>query len=303
MVVEKFDIADPLRTRAIIDRYQVRAHKSLGQNFLRDPQVIDQIVDAADINSDDIILEVGPGIGGLTQQLAKVADHVYAWEIDQHLIPILRENLASLENITIIPADILQVNLEEFFTQAHLTQRTVKVVANLPYYITTPILMRFLQTSVPLQSLVLMMQKEVAQRVCAQPQHHEYGALSVSVQAKSAVAITQIVSRNAFIPQPKVDSAVVKFDLTADLPIKIADYAAFTKFAQIIFCHKRKTLWNNLLAYFGKTEAHRQELTQIYQQLGYVATIRAEQLTLGQIVELQGALSKLLSEKNKNSFN
>lgn len=292
MVVEKFDIADPLRTQAILERYQIRAQKSLGQNFLHDPQVVNQIVATAAINSQDVILEIGAGIGGLTQQLAKSAAQVYAWEIDQHLIPILQENLVDFSNIQIIPADILQVDLAKFFKEHNLEQRSVKVVANLPYYITTPILLRLLQASVPLTQLVLMMQKEVAQRVCAQPHHREYAALSVLVQAKSIPRITQIVSRQAFSPTPKVDSAVVNFDLCAPLPVAIADYAQFGHFVQAIFRHKRKTLKNNLIAYLGKTPTHLQQLQHVYQQLDYPSTIRAEQLSLQQIVELQQAINQ-----------
>ena len=292
MVVEKFDIADPLRTQAILERYQIRAQKSLGQNFLHDPQVVNQIVATAAIDSQDVILEIGPGIGGLTQQLAKSAAQVYAWEIDQHLIPILQENLADFSNIQIIPADILQVDLAQFFQEHNLEQRSVKVVANLPYYITTPILLRLLQAPVFLTQLVLMMQKEVAQRVCAQPHHREYGALSVLVQAKSIPQITQIVSRQAFSPAPKVDSAVVNFYLSAHLPVTIADYAQFGHFVQAIFRQKRKTLKNNLIAYLGKTPTHLQQLQHVYQQLGYPSTMRAEQLSLPQIVELQQAINQ-----------
>ncbi|AXX64038.1 16S rRNA (adenine(1518)-N(6)/adenine(1519)-N(6))-dimethyltransferase RsmA [Bombilactobacillus bombi] len=295
MVVEKFDIADPVRTQAILDRYQIQAHKSLGQNFLRDPHVIDQIVASAQIHPQDIILEIGPGIGGLTQQLAKEAKHVYAWEIDQHLIPILQENLAAMTNITIMQADILKVDLPKFFVEHNLQQSSVKVVANLPYYITTPILLRILQADVPLKQLVLMMQKEVAERICARPRHKEYGALSVAVQTKSAVEITQIVSHEAFVPQPKVDSAVVSFDLLADLPVKVTDYAALMKFVQAIFRQKRKTLWNNLLVYVGKTTTHKEQLQLIYDQLEYPTNIRAEELSLEQIVQLQQLVAEQIT--------
>lgn len=290
MVVEKFDIADPLSTRVILERYNIRAQKSLGQNFLCDPGVINQIIATAAIDSQDVILEIGPGIGGLTQQLAKSAAQVYALEIDQHLIPILRENLADFSNIQIIPADILQVDLMKFFLEHNLEQRSVKVVANLPYYITTPVLLKVLQAQVSFTQLVLMMQKEVAVRVCAHPHHREYGALSVLVQARSIPQITQVVPRQSFIPTPKVNSAVVNFDISAPSPVAIADYSQFEHFVQAIFHQKRKTLKNNLISYLGKTPIHLQRLQNIYKQLGYQPNIRAEQLSLQQIVELQQAI-------------
>ncbi|UQS84050.1 16S rRNA (adenine(1518)-N(6)/adenine(1519)-N(6))-dimethyltransferase RsmA [Bombilactobacillus thymidiniphilus] len=294
MTVEKFDIADPVRTRAILEKYRIRPKKSLGQNFLNAPVVIDQIVDSAQIGSTDIVLEIGPGIGALTQQLAKVAHKVFAFELDQNLLPVLQENLADYSNVQVINADFLQIDLRQFFTKNDLQTKSIKVVANLPYYVTTPILWHLLNAQVSLQRLVLMMQKEVAERLSAQPNHREYGALSVAVQTKTEVEITQIVPRSAFVPQPNVDSAVVSFDLTKKPDYGIQDTELFMKVVNAVFKQKRKNLWNNLINLVGKTTANKEQLQEIFDQLQWLHQVRAEQLSIADLVKL----AKLLHATN-----
>lgn len=286
MVVEKYDIADPLRTQAILNQYQVHAKKSLGQNFLQEPTVIDQIVASAQIKSEDVVLEIGPGIGALTQQLAKVAQHVYAFELDADLITLLQENLADYHNLTVIQADFLQVDLAQFVQTEHLTQTNLKVVANLPYYITTPILWKLLQAPVNLQRLVLMMQKEVAQRITATPGHREFGELSVNVQTKATVKIEQLVDKKAFVPQPKVDSAVVSLDLAQRPDYQIVDEVWFERVVKAAFQQKRKNLWNNLLVLVGKSPVNKQKLETVFTNLNWQHQVRAEQLTIDQLEQL-----------------
>ncbi|UQS82305.1 16S rRNA (adenine(1518)-N(6)/adenine(1519)-N(6))-dimethyltransferase RsmA [Bombilactobacillus folatiphilus] len=291
MAVGKFEIADPLRTQAILAEHQIQAKKSLGQNFLKEPAVIDQIVADAQLTANDIVLEIGPGIGSLTEQLAKVAKQVYAFELDQSLIALLEENLAPYDNIQIIQGDFLEVDLAAFFEQKQLTGQSVKVVANLPYYITTPILLKLLNAPVALDKLILMMQKEVALRLTAQPGHREYGSLSVVVQTKSQVKIEQTVSHASFVPQPQVDSAVVSFDL-AQLPdFAITDRSWFDQVVKAIFKQKRKNLWNNLLSFVGKNPENKAKLETVFQKLRWQHQVRAEQLSIEQINTLAQQLA------------
>lgn len=292
MVVEKFDIADPLRTQLILKENHLRPQKSLGQNFLCTPQVLNQIIASAQLTATDIVLEIGPGIGGLTQQLAKSAAQVFAFEIDQRLLPILKTNLANYPNITLLNLDFLKLDLQQFWQQNRLTDRRVKVVANLPYYITTPILLKLLAAPVPLQQLVLMMQKEVAERLIAQPGHRAYGALSVLVQLRSQVTLTHEVAPQAFIPQPRVDSAIVSFDILKQPRYPIADDHQFQKFVQAVFRQKRKTLWNNLLKYVGAGSKQKQLLEQVFQSCHLEHNIRAEQLSLAALVQLNNQINQ-----------
>lgn len=292
MVVEKFDIADPLRTQLILKENHLRPQKSLGQNFLCTPQVLNQIIASAQLTATDIVLEIGPGIGGLTQQLAKSAAQVFAFEIDPRLLPILKTNLANYPNITLLNLDFLKLDLQQFWQQNRLTDRQVKVVANLPYYITTPILFKLLVAPVPLQQLVLMMQKEVAERLIAQPGHRAYGALSVLVQLRSQVTLAYEVAPQAFIPQPRVDSAIVSFDILKQSRYPIADDHQFQKFVQAVFRQKRKTLWNNLLKYVGAGSKQKQLLEQVFQNCYLEHNIRAEQLSLATLVQLNNQINQ-----------
>ncbi|NVY96347.1 16S rRNA (adenine(1518)-N(6)/adenine(1519)-N(6))-dimethyltransferase RsmA [Lactobacillus sp. DCY120] len=286
MSVEKYDIADPIRTKAILERYHLQAKKSLGQNFLRSPEVIEEIVASAEIQPTDIVLEVGPGIGALTQQLAKVASQVYAFEIDQNLIPILEANLEDYDNLTLLNQDILKVDWRKFWQEQQLSGRTVKVVANLPYYITTPILLQLLTAPVKFTSFVLMMQKEVAQRLGAQPGHREYGSLSVAVQLRSQVEVVQTVPAQAFVPQPKVDSAVVRLRLESPWIKEISDFLQFQTFVQAVFRQKRKNLWNNLNVYLAGQAQVKPKLQAVFDALGYEHNVRAEQLALPELIAL-----------------
>lgn len=289
-MTQEIDIADPVRTRAILERYGLNAKKSLGQNFLTRPQILKDIVAAADISEEDDVIEVGPGIGALTEQLARHAHHVLAFEIDENLLDVLDETLDPYKNVTIINADILKVNLPKVVAENLDGKHTLKVVANLPYYITTPILKGLLQSTLPLDQIVVMMQKEVADRLNAVPGTKPYGSLSVAVQLDLNVNIEFDVPKEAFMPRPKVDSAIVK--LTHREPRKVQPYSkdAFYKTVHGCFAHRRKTLWNNLMGIYGKEEDTKARLTAVLEKLDINPGVRPERLTVDDFVRLTNEL-------------
>ncbi|WP_367369701.1 16S rRNA (adenine(1518)-N(6)/adenine(1519)-N(6))-dimethyltransferase RsmA [Pediococcus parvulus] len=289
-MTQEIDIADPVRTRAILERYGLNAKKSLGQNFLTRPQILKDIVAAADISEEDDVIEVGPGIGALTEQLARHAHHVLAFEIDENLLDVLDETLDPYKNVTIINADILKVNLPKVVAENLDGKHTLKVVANLPYYITTPILKGLLQSPLPLDQIVVMMQKEVADRLNAVPGTKPYGSLSVAVQLDMNVDIEFDVPKEAFMPRPKVDSAIVK--LTHREPRGVQPYSkdAFYKTVHGCFAHRRKTLWNNLMGIYGKEEDTKARLTAVLEKLDIKPGVRPERLTVDDFVRLTNEL-------------
>lgn len=289
-MTQEIDIADPVRTRAILERYGLNAKKSLGQNFLTRPQILKDIVAAADISEEDDVIEVGPGIGALTEQLARHAHHVLAFEIDENLLDVLDETLDPYKNVKIINADILKVNLPKVVAENLDGKHTLKVVANLPYYITTPILKGLLQSTLPLDQIVVMMQKEVADRLNAVPGTKPYGSLSVAVQLDLNVNIEFDVPKEAFMPRPKVDSAIVK--LTHREPRKVQPYSkdAFYKTVHGCFAHRRKTLWNNLMGIYGKEEDTKARLMAVLEKLDIKPGVRPERLTVDDFVRLTNEL-------------
>lgn len=289
-MTQEIDIADPVRTRAILERYGLNAKKSLGQNFLTRPQILKDIVAAADISEEDDVIEVGPGIGALTEQLARHAHHVLAFEIDENLLDVLDETLDPYKNVTIINADILKVNLPKVVAENLDGKHALKVVANLPYYITTPILKGLLQSTLPLDQIVVMMQKEVADRLNAVPGTKPYGSLSVAVQLDLNVNIEFDVLKEAFMPRPKVDSAIVK--LTHREPRKVQPYSkdAFYKTVHGCFAHRRKTLWNNLMGIYGKEEDTKARLMAVLEKLDIKPGVRPERLTVDDFVRLTNEL-------------
>ncbi|GEP23380.1 16S rRNA (adenine(1518)-N(6)/adenine(1519)-N(6))-dimethyltransferase RsmA [Lentilactobacillus diolivorans] len=285
-------IASPARTQAILNRYRLSAKKSLGQNFLTDLNILNHIVEAAQITKADNVIEIGPGIGGLTEQLAKAAHQVLGFEIDQNLLPVLEETLSPYDNITIINQDILKANLPEVIGQYFEPNRPVKVVANLPYYITTPIVMDLLSDQIDFEAIVVMMQKEVADRLNAEPSTKPYGSLSVIVQESNHVEIPFIVPRTAFIPQPKVDSAIVRLTKKTRKESVPFDQKRFVGFVRGCFMHQRKTLWNNLQGIFGKTTETKAEMKAILATLNIDPGVRPEQLTVDQFVMLGNEFHK-----------
>lgn len=283
------EIGSPARTKAILTRYRLVAKKSLGQNFLSDLNILRNIVNAAEVTEDDNVIEIGPGIGALTEQIAKRARRVVAFEIDDNLLPVLDETLADYDNIKIINQDILKANLAEVIHNEFEPGHPVKLVANLPYYITTPILMGVLQSGVAFDEIVVMMQKEVADRLVAEPGNKAYGSLSVVMQYKAHVAVAFDVPRTAFIPQPNVDSAIIRLTPREPLPVKPYEEEALFKFVKGCFIHRRKTLWNNLQGLFGKQPEVRERLATVLETVGISRQLRPERLTLINFIELTNA--------------
>ncbi len=281
------EIGSRTRTRAIMEKYGIRTKKSFGQNFLTDLNVLKNIVEAADITANDNVIEIGPGIGALTEQLAQAAGEVLALEIDQDLIPVLKEVLSPYDNVKVINQDVLQANLPELIKKEFKDpSRPIKVVANLPYYITSPILMNLLASPVEWATICVMMQKEVAQRLTAKPGTKQYGALTLAIEYQMQAKI-----RKVFVPAPNVDSAIVVLTpRTNPLPVQPFDKQKLFGFIRGCFAHRRKSLWNNLQSVIGKDPAVKEKMTAVLNQLDISPQIRPEKLTLEQFIELANAL-------------
>lgn len=288
------EIGSRTRTRAIMEKYGIRTKKSFGQNFLTDLNVLKNIVEAADITANDNVIEIGPGIGALTEQLAQAAGEVLALEIDQDLIPVLKEVLSPYDNVKVINQDVLQANLPELIKKEFKDpSRPIKVVANLPYYITSPILMNLLASPVEWATICVMMQKEVAQRLTAKPGTKQYGALTLAIEYQMQAKIAFDVSRKVFVPSPNVDSAIVVLTpRTNPLPVQPFDKQKLFGFIRGCFAHRRKSLWNNLQSVIGKDPAVKEKMTAVLAQLDISPQIRSEKLTLEQFIELANALHR-----------
>lgn len=287
------DIATPMRTQAIMNCFGINTKKSLGQNFLTDINILKNIVAAGDVQPTDNVIEIGPGIGALTEQLARATKQVVAFEIDDRLIPVLEHTMAPYDNVTVVNQDILTVDLEQAIKE-HFTdpEAPLKLVANLPYYITTPILMQVLQSDVKFANIVVMMQKEVASRLSAEVGTKDYGALTLAVQYRMNATLAFTVSRTAFVPNPNVDSAIIS--LTPREPLKVLPHnekQLFNLF-KIGFTMRRKTLWNNLITAFGKDDAMKAKLTAALADIDLDPRIRAEKLSLEKFIDLHNALVK-----------
>ena len=251
-------LASSKRTRDLIEKYGFRLTKSLGQNFLVDQNILDKIVDAAQITKEDVVFEIGTGIGTLTYELAMRAKKVVAIEIDKNLIPILEETLADCDNVKIVNQDILKTDILEL-AEEHSPNRPIKVVANLPYYITTAIIMKFLESGARLDSFVIMIQKEVADRITAKPSTKDYGSLTVAIRYYATSSIVAKVPKGAFVPPPNVDSSVVKLQIRCKKDVEIHDEKLFFKVVRGSFSKRRKTILNDLSTYenFGKDQVLR----------------------------------------------
>lgn len=286
------EIGSRTRTRAIMEKYGIHTKKAFGQNFLTDLNVLKNIVNAAEITRDDNVIEIGPGIGALTEQLAQAAGEVLALEIDQDLIPVLAEVLAPYDSVTVLNQDVLQANLPELIKQQFTDpSRPIKVVANLPYYITSPILMNLLAAPVDWAAICVMMQKEVAQRLTAQPGTKQYGALTLAIEYQMTAEIAFNVSRRVFVPAPNVDSAIVVLKpRTTPLPVQPFNKQKLFGFIRGCFAHRRKSLWNNLQATVGKQPAVKEKMQAILTALTISPQTRPERLTLEQFIELANAL-------------
>lgn len=285
------EIYAPKRTKEIIARYGFTFKKSLGQNFLIDANILGKIVSAAELTEHKGALEIGPGIGALTEQLAKAAGRVTAVEIDQRLLPILRDVLAPYDNADVVHGDVLKLDLKELLAQKFDGMEKVSVVANLPYYVTTPILMKLLEERLPLEHIVVMIQKEVAERMAAKPGGKEYGSLSIAVQFYAEPEIVCTVPHTVFIPQPNVDSAVIKLSLRDKPPVEVLDEKAFFRVVQGAFAQRRKTLGNNLSALFGKDR--REAVSALLAELGIDPSRRGETLSIEEFARISNQAVEL----------
>lgn len=278
----------PANTIAVLQKYNFNFQKKFGQNFLIDTHVLEKIIDAAQITREDCVVEIGPGIGTMTQYLAESAGHVVAVEIDKALIPILEDTLSSYENVEVINEDILKVDLQKLVEEKN-GGRPVKVVANLPYYITTPIVMGLFESHVPLHSITIMVQKEVADRMQAGPGSKDYGALSLAVQYYADAKVVANVPPNCFIPRPNVGSAVIRLTRYEKTPVEAKDEAFLFALIRASFNQRRKMLTNGLNNAPG-LHVNKEEVRKALLSMGLSENIRGEALTLEQFAQLSNLL-------------
>ncbi|MDE6026358.1 MAG: 16S rRNA (adenine(1518)-N(6)/adenine(1519)-N(6))-dimethyltransferase RsmA [Lachnospiraceae bacterium] len=283
-------LSNPKVTIEIIKKYNFAFQKRFGQNFLIDGHVIEKIIRAADISKDDIVLEIGPGIGTMTQYLAEAAGHVYAVEIDKNLIPVLDETLSEYNNVNIINEDILKVDIEKLFEQG----RDCKVVANLPYYITTPIIMKLFEEHIPAHSITVMVQKEVADRMKAKPGTKDYGALTLAVQYYAEPYIAANVPPNCFMPRPNVGSAVIRLNRWQEPPVKVIDERLMFKLIRASFNQRRKTLQNGINN-SPELSFTKEQVAEALSHMGLNDSVRGETLSLEQFAELANILTELFT--------
>lgn len=278
----------PQNTIAVLQKYSFNFQKKFGQNFLIDTHVLEKIMDSAEITKEDCVLEIGPGIGTMTQYLAERAGHVVVVEIDKNLIPILEETLSAYDNVTIINNDILKVDINKLVDELN-DGKPIKVVANLPYYITTPIIMGLFESHVPIKSITIMVQKEVADRMQVGPGTKDYGALSLAVQYYAKPQIVANVPPNCFIPRPNVGSAVIRLTRYEKPPVEAADEKKMFALIRASFNQRRKTLVNGLTN-APELGLSKEAVTEALEKLGLSPTVRGETLTLEQFAELSNIL-------------
>ena len=283
-------LSNPQKTIEVLQKYNFSFQKKFGQNFLIDPHVLDKIIAAAEITKDDFVLEIGPGIGTLTQYLAEAAREVVAVEIDSTLIPILEDTLSAYDNVSVINEDVLKVDLRKVAEERN-GGKPIKVVANLPYYITTPIIMSLFENHVPLKSLTVMVQKEVALRMQAGPGTKDYGALSLAVQYYASPYLAANVPPNCFMPRPNVGSAVIRLTRFEETPVQVKDEKLLFRLIRASFNQRRKTLQNGLVN-SQELDFTKEQVAAAITTLGVSPSVRGEALTLEQFAALANALSE-----------
>ena len=285
------NLGNPKNTIEIIQKYEFMFQKKFGQNFLIDTHVLEKIISAAGITKADCVLEIGPGIGTMTQYLAENAGHVVAVEIDRNLIPILKETLADYNNVTVINEDILRVDIKTL-AEEYNGGKPIKVVANLPYYITTPIIMGLFESGVPIDNITVMVQKEVADRMKEGPGSKDYGALSLAVQYYAEPEIVANVPPNCFIPRPNVGSAVIRLTRHKEMPVEVKDPALMFKIIRASFNQRRKTLQNGL-GNASELPYTKEQIAAAIAEMGLTPTIRGEALSLAQFAQLSDILGEM----------
>lgn len=283
-------LSNPQRTIEVIKKYEFCFQKKFGQNFLIDGHVLDKIIAGAGVTKDDMVLEIGPGIGTMTQYLAEAAREVVAVEIDTKLIPILQDTLKEYDNVTVLNEDILKVDIRKIAEEKN-GGKPIKVVANLPYYITTPIIMGLFESEVPLDSITVMVQKEVADRMQVGPGTKDYGALSLAVQYYAEPYIVANVPPNCFIPRPAVGSAVIRLTRYQEKPVKVNDASFMFKIIRASFNQRRKTLQNGL---YNSSELRipKEKTVAALEEMGLTPTIRGEKLSLEEFAQLSDILGR-----------
>lgn len=284
------DIATPMRTKEILEKHGFSFKKSLGQNFLIDPNVLGNIVSHAGLSKKTGVIEIGPGIGALTEHLARSAGKVVAYEIDGRLLPVLADTMSPYDNVTIIHQDILEADLKQAMTEHFADYEEVVVVANLPYYVTTPIIMRFLLEQVPVSGMIIMMQKEVADRITASPSTKAYGSLSIAIQYYMDTDIAMIVPKTVFMPQPNVESAVLRLTRKETPLAEVKDENFLFQVSRGSFVQRRKTILNNLQTSLPDGKAKKDLIVETLHSVGIDPGRRGETLTVEEFAKLSNAL-------------
>ena len=284
-------LSNPKETIQVLQKHEFQFKKKFGQNFLIDPHVLDKIVDAAQITKDDFVLEIGPGIGTLTQYLCENARQVLAVEIDDKLIPILKETLQPYDSVEVLHGDILKQDIQQI-ADTYNDGKPIKVVANLPYYITTPIIMELFESHVPLANVTVMVQKEVADRMKAEPGTKDYGALSLAVQYYAKPYIAAFVPPNCFMPRPNVGSAVIRLDCLARVPVEVHNEKLMFRLIRASFNQRRKTLQNGI-ANSAELSFTKEQAARAIEQAGFDVRIRGEKLGLEEFARLADELERM----------
>ncbi|HEY9576382.1 MAG TPA: 16S rRNA (adenine(1518)-N(6)/adenine(1519)-N(6))-dimethyltransferase RsmA [Pseudobacillus sp.] len=284
------DIATPTRTKEILEKYGFSFKKSLGQNFLIDPNILRRITETAELTKEAGAIEIGPGIGALTEHLARTAGKVVAFEIDQRLLPVLSDTLSPYDNVKVIHEDILKADVAQIAEQEFTGFEQLMVVANLPYYITTPIIMKLLEDKVPFKGMVVMLQKEVADRISAKPGTKDYGSLSIAIQYYMEAATAFIVPKTVFMPQPNVDSAVIKLLRRERPAVEVTDEEFFFTVTRSSFAQRRKTILNNLTNQLPAGKEKKDQIIEALNQAEIEPSRRGESLSLEEFAQLANAL-------------
>lgn len=284
------DIATPIRTKEILEKYGFSFKKSLGQNFLIDPNILRNIVSHAYLTENSGAIEVGPGIGALTEHLAREAKKVVSFEIDQRLLPVLEDTLSPYDNVTIVHSDILKADVVKVIEEEMPGIEDIMVVANLPYYVTTPILMKLLNDRLPIRGFVVMMQKEVADRITAKPGTKAYGSLSIAIQYYCTAEIAMVVPKTVFMPQPNVDSAVIRLIKHDKPPVEMIDEDFLFEVSRASFAQRRKTIFNNLQAGLQNGKQKKELIVKALDEAGIEPTRRGETLSIQEFGKLANCL-------------
>ncbi len=284
------DIATPLRTKAILEKYGFSFKKSLGQNFVIDRNILIKMVDFAQLSAASGVIEIGPGIGALTEQLAKKSKKVLAFEIDGRLISVLQDTLAPYSNVQVLHEDFLKADVKQAIATYLADTEDIVIAANLPYYITTPIIMKCLEEKIPFRTMVVMLQKEVGDRISAKPGTKSYGSLSIAIQYYTHAETVMNVPKTVFMPQPNVASSVIRLTRREKPLVQVKDEVFFFKVTKASFTHRRKTILNNLVSGLERGKEKKVEILQALEQAGIAPERRGESLSIEEFAKLSDAL-------------